>query len=155
TDVRLVDTGSIGDVRRINQLGLEAAWQHGPFSAQGEYLQARVQRSSAQPDLAFDGWYVSASWLLTGESRGYRSGVFRGINPQGSRGAWELVGRFSTVKLDDGPVAGGKQDNWSIGVNWYANARIRLMANHIQVKSRRAGVSDDSGILLARVQVAF
>ena len=155
TNVRLVDTGNIGDVNRINQLGLEAAWQSGPFSIQGEYMQSDVSRGNGQPDVDFSGWYVSGSWVITGESRGYRGGVFRGVSPSGSGGAWELTARVSNVNLDDGPIQGGKEDNWTIGVNWYANNRVRFMANYIDVSTTRQGVSNDPGIFLMRAQVAF
>ncbi len=155
TNVRLVDTGAINDVSRINQLGLEAAWQSGPFSVQGEYMRADVSRSAGFSDVDFSGWYVSGSWVLTGESRGYRGGVFRGVSPTKPGGAWELTARVSNVNLDDGIVEGGEQDNWTIGVNWYANSRVRFMANYINVSTDRRGVSDDPGIFLMRAQVAF
>lgn len=155
TDQRLVDTGNIGNVDRINQIGFEAAWQRGPFSIQGEYMRSDVSRSSGVDDVEFSGYYVSASWVLTGESRGYRDGVFRGISPAGPGGAWELTARFSNVNLDDGTIQGGEQDNFTLGLNWYANNRIRFMANYINVSSERRGVSDDPHIFLVRAQVAF
>ena len=154
TNVRLIDTGNIGDASSINQFGLEAAWQTGPFSVQSEWMRASVSRSG-QPDVDFDGWYLSGSWVLTGESRGYRGGVFRGVSPASAGGAWELTARYSSTDLDDGPVAGGDEQNWTLGVNWYANNRVRFMLNYINVSSERQGVSDDPNILLARAQVAF
>ena len=154
TNERLVDTGNITDVSSINQFGLEAAWQSGPFSAQSEFIRASVSRSG-QPSVDLDGWYVSGSWVLTGESRGYRGGVFRGVSPAGPGGAWEVTARYSDLDLDDGPVAGGEQQNWTLGVNWYANSRVRFMLNYINVNTERQGVSDNPNILLARAQVAF
>ena len=154
TNVRLIDTGNISDASSIDQVGLEAAWKSGPFSVQSEWISASVSRSG-QPSVDFDGWYVSGSWVLTGESRGYRGGVFRGISPQNPGGAWELTARYSSVDLDDGPVAGGDEQNLILGVNWYANNRVRFMLNYINVSSERQGVSDDPNILLARAQVAF
>lgn len=155
TGVRLVDTGTIGSVDRINRLGLEAAWRSGPLSVHGEWMQADVSRKAGEPDLDFSGWYVSGSWVLTGESRGYRNGVFKGVTPSGPRGAWELTARYSDLDLDDVTIAGGEQRNVSLGVNWYANAHVRFMANYIDVQSDRQGVSDDPGIFLMRAQVSF
>ncbi|MFW5926872.1 MAG: OprO/OprP family phosphate-selective porin, partial [Wenzhouxiangella sp.] len=57
TKVRLIDTGAIEDVDSIGQIGLEAAWQSGPFSLQGEWQRAQVSRDAGQSDLDFDGWY--------------------------------------------------------------------------------------------------
>lgn len=155
TGVRLVDTGIIGNVDRISQAGLEAAWRSGPFSIQGEWMNADVSRKSGQPDVDFTGWYVSGSWVLTGESRGYRDGVFRGVSPRGERGAWELAARYSEVDLDDGSINGGDQRNATLGLNWYVNANIRFLANYINVRSERNGVSEDPGIILLRAQVSF
>lgn len=155
TNVRLVDTGNISDVNSINQLGLEAAWMSGPVSIQGEWMRSDASRGSGQPDVDFSGWYVSGSWVLTGESRGYRGGVFRGVTPRAGHGAWELTARYSNVGLDDGPVTGGEEDNWTLGVNWYANSRVRLMANYINASTDRQDVSDDPNIFLMRAQISF
>jgi len=155
TGVRLVDTGNISDVSSINQIGLEAAWKAGPFSVQSEWMRAEASRRGGIDSVDFNGWYVSGSWVLTGESRGYRGGVFRGVSPQNPGGAWELTARYSNVDLDDGPIEGGEETNWTLGVNWYANSRVRLMANYINVNTDRRGVSDDPNIFLMRAQVAF
>lgn len=155
TGVRLVDTGNIDSVDRINRLGIEAAWQSGPFSVQGEWMQADVSRKAGEPDVDFAGWYVSGSWVVTGESRGYRSGAFRGVSPSGPGGAWEVTARYSDLDLDDLTVAGGDQRNVTLGVNWYLNTNVRFMANYITVQSDRQGVSDDPGIFLMRAQIAF
>lgn len=154
TNERLVDTGNISDVSSINRVGLEAAWKSGPLSVQSEWMRSSISRSG-QPNVDLDGWYVSGSWVLTGESRGYRGGVFRGVSPNSPGGVWELTARYSSVDLDDGPVFGGDEQNWTLGVNWYANSRVRFMFNYINVSSERQGISDDPGILLARAQVSF
>lgn len=154
TNERLIDTGNIGDVSSINQVGLEAAWKSGPFSVQSEWMRSSLSRS-VQTDVDLDGWYISGSWVLTGESRGYRGGVFRGVSPSGPGGAWELTARYSSVNLNDGPVLGGDEQNWTLGANWYANSRVRFMFNYIDVSSERQGIPDGPGILLARAQVSF
>lgn len=155
TKVRLVDTGTLEAVDRIDRLGLEAAWRRGPWSVQGEWMQARVARGNGSEDADLSGYYLSASWVVTGESRDYRNGVFRGISPQRSTGAWELVARYSDVDLDDGAVSGGQESNFTLGANWYANDRIRFMANAIFTDSERQGVNDDPRIFLLRAQISF
>lgn len=155
TDVRLVRTSNLDDVRRIDQLGLEAAWKTGPFSAQMEWMRSDVSRSAGRPDVDFHGWYIAGSWVLTGESRGYRDGVFRGVSPSKPGGAWELTARYSHLNLDDGAVLGGKESNFTLGLNWYANDYLRLMANYIKVSSDRRGEADDPNIFLVRAQIAF
>ena len=155
TDIRLVRTGTLKAADRIHQLGLEAAWKTGPFSAQMEWMRSDVSRRSGQPDVDFHGGYVAGSWVLTGESRKYRDGVFKGLSPGQPGGAWELTARYSRIHLDDGLVRGGKQDNVTLGINWYANDHVRIMANYINVSSRRRGLSDDPNIFLLRTQIAF
>src|SRR4030095_12554847 len=72
----VVDTGEIRSDGAL-VTGLEAAWVNGPFSIQGEYLHSFVDRSDADT-LNFQGFYASANWFLTGESRPYnpRDGCF-------------------------------------------------------------------------------
>ena len=160
--VRLIDTGSIGDVDDTFKFGLELAYQAGPFSVEAEYLGVDVNRSAgAEP--TFSGYHVQASYVLTGESRGYRGGAFRGNTPATPRGAWEVGARFSSVDLIDAGFTGGEQENFTLGLNYYAGANVRFMVNYIfiDVKGSTAvanGVtvgSDNPNVLLARAQYHF
>jgi phosphate-selective porin OprO/OprP len=155
TDPRLVNTGTINAVTRINQVGLEAGYKHGPLSIQGEYMGAHLTRDSSRPDLTFHGWYLAGSWVLTGESRGYKDGAFKGIEAAAPSGAWELTARISRISLDDGKIEGGKEDNFTLGVNWYLRDHLRIMANYINADSNRRGVSDNPEIFEMRLQLAF
>ena len=134
-----VDTGTIANADRIGRLSLEASHVAGRFSWQSELLAARVQRTGADP-VKFWGAYAFASWFLTEDSRNYNfgSGDFEQIrinSPflEGGPGAFELAFRASLVDLTDRDVIGGKEKNLAIGLNWYLNHRIRLMANLIKV----------------------
>lgn len=141
---RLIDTGNLTGVDSTHKLGFEAAGNYGPFSLQGEYIMADVEREGrlASPD--FDGWYVMGSYLLTGESRTYKfpEGGFdnpkpRGVVGQGGIGAWELTARISELDLNDrvGLVAfnGGRMQNVTAGLNWYPTPNFRFMANYTRV----------------------
>ncbi len=155
TDPKLVRTGTIPGVSRIDQIGLESAWKHGPLSLQGEWMGSRSQRDSGRPTASFEGWYVSGSWFITGESRLYHDGVFKSVSPDSKTGAWEVTARYSRINLDDGAIAGGRENNMTLGLNWYYNDHLRVMANVIDVHSRRAGLHDDPRIFALRAQVAF
>ncbi len=152
---KLVRTGTIADVSRVNRLGLEAAWKRGPFSIQSEILRAHLGRDNSQPSLDFQGWYVGSSWVLTGESRKYKGGDFKGIVPARAGGAWELTARYSRLDLNDAPVTGGSEHNLTFGVNWYARENARVMLNYIKVNSDRRGVSSDPRIIDLRLQLSF
>ena len=131
--VRLIDTGTL-TAESTTRLAAEAAWQVGAFSLEAEYLQAKVKLDNDDADDPnFGGWHVQASYVLTGESRGYGGGNFGGIKPQGPGGAWEVAARLSNADLEDEGIEGGKQQNLTLGLNWYATSNVRFMANYIMV----------------------
>jgi phosphate-selective porin OprO/OprP len=147
TDVEYVDTGLVEEVSSLLKYGLEAAAVLGPFSIQGEFLGTDLFRSSGEDDVRFAGWYVTASWVLTGESRVYRfeRGAFGTVKPTGRLGAWEVALRYSELDLDDGPVRGGRERNVTLGVNWYVNEHLRALAAYTFVDND--GSADGNGSL--------
>jgi len=124
----------------VDLYGLESALSYGPLLIQGEYMGSRVD-TTLGGTLDFNGYYVSARYMLTGENRPYKlgKGVFGQLKPKrnfafGERkgwGAWELALRYSVLDLDDGDVLGGEEDNWTVGINWYLNPNARVMLNYI------------------------
>ena len=131
----VIDTGNI-DASGAATIAVEAAWVNGPFSLQGELIHSFVQVNNGST-LNFGGFYGSASWYLTGESRPYdpATGSFNRLIPRrnfnfGKAGAWgavELAGRFSHTDLTDGSVQGGRLNILMAGVNWYLNPHLRWM----------------------------
>ena len=101
---------------------------------------------------------------MTGESRSYKvkKGAFGKVKPRGKYGAVELAVRYSMLDLTDEPVTGGEESNLTIGVNWYINPNIRLMANYVRVDNDKnadddgnvAG-GDDPQIFQLRMQIHF
>jgi phosphate-selective porin OprO/OprP len=149
TDTRLVDTRSI-DTEDYYSVGVEAALIKGPFAFQGEYMRVDVSRKiDSNPDVDFDGYYVEGSWFLTGESRNYyfKEGMFNSVKPltsvgQGGMGAWKLAARFSNIDLSDKDINGGKEDNFTIGLNWYPTNQTRIIAEYINVLDVDGGKND-------------
>jgi phosphate-selective porin OprO/OprP len=142
---RLIDTGTLEEVNDVVRLGAEAAGVFGPFSVQGEYIRAEVDRK-ALSDPEFDGWYVQGSWILTGESRIYdfKKGVFKNPKPnsivgQGGYGAWEVAARYSRLDLNDADVDGGREENFTAGLNWYPTPNFKFMANYVNVLNVKGG----------------
>ncbi len=158
TNRRLVNTGTIEDSDYTLKLNAEIAAVYGSFSLQGEYFHTRVGRNGLS-DLRFDGSYVFASYFITGESRPYsaRKGEFLPINPLHQYGAWELGVRYSTINLNDRDIHGGKQENYTIGINWYANYNLRFMLNYIFVDAHpnHNAINENPNILQFRGQVFF
>lgn len=154
TGVTLVNTAPLRDVERLDRLGLELAWQSGPFAAQMEVMRARVDRR-LHSGATVGGWYVMGSWMLGGGQRRYDAGHF--VHPElgSSMGTFELTARYSHIGLDDGPILGGQESNISLGLNWYIGQHARIMFNYINVHSERRGISDDPDILLLHTQLFF
>jgi phosphate-selective porin OprO/OprP len=156
-----VDTGEIS-TSEVTLAGGEIAAVEGPFWAQAEWVRSFVNADNLG-DLEFDGIYVEAGWFLTGETRRYvteaghfgrvtPNQLFRGGNPfsrKGDGGAMELNGRYSTVDLNDGSIAGGEMTNLSLGLGWYMSASSRLMLDFIHSDVRDAGVAN---LVLLRYQ---
>jgi phosphate-selective porin OprO and OprP len=154
TPVRLVDTGTLTGVDRLDRQGVEAAWIHGPLMLQGEYLAMQAIRPQTS-DFHSHGYYVTGTWLLTGESRGYKAGAITGAKPAHNWGALELALRYATLDLDDGAVMGGREHDFTVGLNWYINTHFKLQANYIRAYSDRGNLPLDPTIYALRAQLAF
>ncbi|MBA2588813.1 MAG: hypothetical protein H0U98_09335 [Alphaproteobacteria bacterium] len=167
---KTVDTGAV-DAKSVTAWGLETALNDGPWHVQGGYFHYQIARRLALPDPDFSGWYAFATWSLTGESHVYDPGVaiFRGLRPAhplGTPGGWgalELKARYSNLDLEYQPllaggVAGGKQNIWTAGVNWFPvpGLRFALDYSNIQVVHTGARGNDISANAIAlRSQIAL
>ncbi|OCC14174.1 Phosphate-specific outer membrane porin OprP [Dissulfuribacter thermophilus] len=163
--VRLVDTGNIiaDDVDLFNP---EMVLIYGPLSIQAEYMYASVN-SVTGSDPNFSGYYAYISYFLTGEHRHYvrSSGHFCRLTPnrnfdfgKSGWGAWELVARYSYVDLDDNGIQGGKENDVTLGANWYLNPNVRVMFNYVNANVDRKDLNLDNGnanIFEARFQIEF
>jgi phosphate-selective porin OprO/OprP len=84
---------------------------------------------------------VSGSWVLTGESVGYKGGVkpTRDFNIDGSGwGALELTARYGYTDVDDATFTGGyaslsssasKATSTGVGIAWYLSENLKLIAD--------------------------
>ncbi|TDR48516.1 phosphate-selective porin OprO/OprP [Tahibacter aquaticus] len=154
TTIRLIDTGNLSGADQIKRVGIEGAWSEGPFSLQGEFLTIDASRRTAR-DYTAEGAYLYASWILTGETRPYKSGAFANVKPKNDYGAVELGLRYSTLDLNDGIIYGGKQHDWTLGVNWYLGQHFKLQANYIRAFSDKGNLALDPKITEVRAQVHF
>lgn len=96
--------------------GAELAGRWGPLLLQGEYMLAKVDRDdfygandlrNPPGDLNYHGYYLAASYVLTGETREYdfETGTFGPVHPNSKKGAWEIGVRHSYVDLSDSNLA--------------------------------------------------
>ena len=168
----LIDTGSM-NVESVTQVGVEVAAVMGPIYLQGEYVNAGLDLSPVvEPDslelrgardiaeeAAFTGYYVQASWMLTGEHRPFKGGCVAGVKPattfmDDGWGALELAVRYSNLDLDDSDAAieGGKLTDTTIGLNWYMSANSRVMFNYVMSDLEDVGTST---AFMTRFQIVF
>ena len=140
------------------RVGAEFQWRPGPMSVQAEVMRARDQRhgqgidNENLPDAVARGWYVSSTWLVTGERK---KDTVKPARPflKGGIGAVELAGRVESLSSGNkgstgvsfaGPRAPwilGMTDNvWTTGVNWYVNEFIKLQADLIREQREAGGI---------------
>lgn len=184
TGERFIDTGAIGLESGSPALayGFEAGMNWENLYLAGEWYRYELDRVASALDPEFSGWYVEGEWIITGESKRYvASGtnnniaVFRGpsiASPWsmgGGIGAWSLHARYSTLDLNwnegvlgvatpAGGVRGGEQTNTIVGVTWYMNANLKMMAEYNMVDVERlngAGASLDADFDVAQGRVMF
>jgi len=165
-----VDTGNIA-ADFFQLMGTEFAWVNGPFSLQSEFMLVPVD-ATAQGDLFFHAWYVTASYFLTGEYRPYNKkfGVFDRVTPKRDfmryvgkpedkctefgPGAWELAMRLSHIDLNDKGVRGGELTDLTVGANWYLNPYLRVTFNYIHAFANNP-TDGQSGTNIFATRVGF
>ena len=127
----------------------EALLIYGPFSLGGEYTYWNVETDDAPgattttPNISFDGYYVEASYFLTGESMVYstKKAQYDKVSPnsvvgKGGWGAWQIVTRYDVLDLNDSDLAagsGGEMRAIAAGLNWYVNQNMRFMADFYKI----------------------
>lgn len=170
SDLHVVDTGVLGDVRSVTLLGPEVAFVRGRWSVGGEYNDAQLDRDTLS-DLGFDSWHVAATYSLGGESRAsaYRldAGELKRLEPTrrldlgtDGRGTWELTARYASLDLNDGAAIGGRERALTAGANWYANDNVRVLLSWTRILDTdgstplRAG-AEGIDVVTARVQLTF
>lgn len=164
-----------------NLLGGEFGLSVGPFFVQAEYAAAFLDSALApgartRASYFFHGYYLQASYFLTGEHRPYwrKDGFFGAVRPHENlycvrggeerkgpilfgRGAWEVAVRYSEVNLNDANVQGGNLRDVTFGLNWYLNPNCRFLWNYILI-FRDVATTGSNGLAQAfgaRFQIEF
>lgn len=145
----------IADGRRV-RFSPELVYFYGPFGFATQYfrMDQRVRPaaggapSTLSIDVPFEGFYVQATYLLTGEERvSYSQAIdpLRPFDPRPGRmgpGAWEAVARVSKLNVGDVVFAPGnarladpaavsnEATELTVGFNWYLNKWVRTQFNY-------------------------
>lgn len=179
TDVRFVDTGSFAAKSdRIMGIELAAIFPGFYFASEGQWTKVNAYRagdteagldsfangnSAVTPtsDPSFFGMYAEAGYFLTGETRGFKDGlwartrVLKPLNKKGL-GAFQVAARYEYLDLDSNALKngltnnfttgasslaaldtrlsrGGTQSSYLLALNWYPIDYIRFMLNYGRV----------------------
>jgi len=133
----------------VDMTGVELAYSKGPYHLQAEYV------TSDNLGVSSDGLYVQAGWIITGETRPYKSGVFKRVKPGGSSGAWEVVVRYEDGdgNYSDEELGNTDATSYGIGLNYYINNIIRVGVTYTDAKDN---LSNDTGSeFRSRLQIAL
>ncbi len=126
---------------------IDADWYAGPFGARAEYthmLDSREGQGLADQDLSDArgrGWYVSGTWVMTGEEKD------RPVRPARRFGAVEAAARYERVWFDSAggegpPLRNPRADNMlptgehvlTLGLNWYITRWVKLQFDTFREK---------------------
>lgn len=163
-----------GEHRRLSPQGY---FYRGPFGLLGEYIRSgqRVRVASGTGAgtvrrLEHDAYQLTAGYVLTGEGASYR-GVARPNDPftvgGAGWGAFELVARYGALDVDDAAFplfanpasAASRVQAWTLGLNWYLNQNLKLVANYTQAAfdgGAAAGADrEDEETFFTRAQLSF
>src|SRR3546814_15213462 len=77
----IIDSGVIADADTAFYAGAEAAAVLGPLTVAGEYGRLSIDRLGSAPSADVDGFYVFATYFLTGESRPFNNGNSDRVKP--------------------------------------------------------------------------
>jgi phosphate-selective porin OprO/OprP len=154
---RLIDTGALA-AKTGSMMAVDGGVNFQNFFLGGEWAQFQVDRLAsgvlAADTPTFSGYYLEASWGLTGEPKSYTVsatnnevggfGAPRVASPFSlkgdSWGAWELTARYSDTNLNwnsttaatattQAGVNGGDERIITLGLNWYLNNNVKLQIN--------------------------
>ena len=121
------------DTDHLFLYGMETVLGLGPFSLQAEYMLGEVEAVEKDDDASFDGYYLAASWFLTGERRRLKNGTWERVIPSATYGAWEVAARYSDLDAAANGLGTAAQA-YTMGVNWYINSNVRLMTDYVQLR---------------------
>lgn len=135
--------------------GLEFAWIHQSLTLSAEHMAQQV-RDQDGVNWRFDGQYVQAAWLLTGERRAYGKGLIKGIDVLNPYGAWELIARYSRLDARD-HARGSVSQIALLGVSVWLPKHVKFTLNLLDanIKGDLRSPEDSGRAISARVQVGL
>jgi phosphate-selective porin OprO/OprP len=137
TDPQKIAARGLGDTGQeefdgSNAFGLDAVGVFGSFHVLAEYNNFTADSKGPLGDIDIDSYSVEAGYYLTGESMKMKHGLWDGVSPKNSYGAWQIATRFENTDIDDN-ANDVKADMWTVGLNYIPVKNIRLMLDYSTV----------------------
>jgi phosphate-selective porin OprO/OprP len=147
----------------------------GSFGLLGEYAQvsqdvSRLTATGLRSDsLDTTAWQLAVHWFLTGEEqsfKGYKPSSVFSLD-KGTWGAFELVGRYHELSVDDDAFTGGadsfadpnssarKASAYGLGLNWYLSENLKWAINYERTSFEGGADREDEEVFLTRVALGF
>jgi phosphate-selective porin OprO/OprP len=118
-----------------------------------------------------EAWQVTGSVMLTGEKNSY-SGIRPSYAFEPNRGirhlgGWELVGRYSRLRVDpaafplfaDPKKSAEGAGEWGVGINWCLNCFVRIATDYERTRfdmaSHKVAPLYSENVIMSRIQLAF
>lgn len=176
TGERFVDTGNFA-AKSDDIIGAELAGIFGSFHFAGEAQYTKVNAYSVgdistgldaftggslvvpSGDPSFFSWYGEVGYFLTGETRGYKNGLWdrtKVLNPfdKGGWGAFQINARYDYLDLDSNKLKngftnnfgtgvssasvnlarGGKQTGYQLGLTWIPQDYVRFLVQYVRTE---------------------
>ncbi|MCC4231468.1 hypothetical protein LL253_02040 [Sphingobium soli] len=124
--------------------GLEFAGERGPFWWASEAHWLRVSQAGVADPLFFGG-YGEVGYVLTGEQRGYKNGIFGTVTPDspvgsGGWGALQATLRYDYLDLNDKGIVGGTQKAVIAAMVWTPVDFLRFNVNYAHLRFGDAAI---------------
>ena len=157
---KYVNTGTIKNVKKVDFYNFESVYIDKSFCVQSEYLVANLNRK-LQENIQLSSFYGQVSYILTGENKSHNRSMYfyNSVRPnkpfsleKKQYGAWELAFRYTHTNLNNKDILGGKETNYTTGLNWYLNPVTKIMFNHVLADIEDKGTAS---VYQVRLQVAF
>ena len=154
-------------------------YRNGSFGLLSEYVvstvNVRPSATGAKKELQNKAWQVAAGYVLTGENSSY-AGVVPQKNFDYSKGTWgafEVVGRYANLKIDDGAfplfassaASAREASSVGLGLNWYLSKAVLFKIDYYQTHFGFAAgapavkttplLRQDEKAFITRFQLAF
>jgi phosphate-selective porin OprO/OprP len=123
----------------------------GPASIKAEWMRVETERRGVSVEdgdlspLIGEGWYVSGTYVITGEKKSNVDRPKKPLFPGRGYGAIEVAARIENLTFRSGAsgeprsagpradvILGNADQAATLGVNWYVNRFFKIQANYIR-----------------------